>query len=358
MKSLDIPQQRLLNQHIAGVGYKDPVDVVRTLGAVQAQDYSAAKWAVGLRCPQTTDATLEAAFSRGDILRTHVLRPTWHFVMPEDIRWMLALTATRIKRSMAQYYRQMELDAAQLRRSNTALTKALQGGKQLTRLELRAFLRRSGINTAGLRFSFITMHAELERLVCSGARRGKQNTYALLDERAPQAKPLEQDEALARLAQRYFTSRGPATLKDYQWWSGLSPADAKAGLEMVKSKLTCETLDDQTYWFAPSALIAKHKKPTAFLLPNYDEYIVGYTDRDAIFDAAHTEKLDARANPLFQHTIVLDGRIVGTWKRAVKKDSVLVTQNLFHPLSKTEQRAVSAAAERYGKFVGLPTKLE
>ena len=358
MASMDIPRLRLFHQRIANTGFKDPVDVVRWLGAIQAQDYSAAKWAVGLRCSQTTDTALEEAFSRGDILRTHVMRPTWHFVLPEDIHWMLALTAPRVKRAMSQYYRQLELDAAQLRRSNASLTRALQGGKQLTRLELRTHLQRSGINTDGLRFSFFVMHAELERLICSGARRGKQFTYTLLDERAPRVKTLERDEALARLAQCYFSSRGPATLKDYQWWSGLSPADAKEGLELVKSKLTCETMDEQTYWFAPSTPMAKHRSPSLFLLPNYDEYIVGYTDRSAIFDASHTEKLDARANPLFQHTIVLYGSIVGTWKRTIKKDSVVLTQSLFRPLSKAEGRAVSIAAERYGKFVGLPAKLE
>jgi hypothetical protein len=356
MKSSDIPQLRQHNQHITGTGFKDPVEVVRWLGAVQAQDYTAAKWAVGLRCQKTTDAIFEEAFSRGDILRTHVLRPTWHFVTPEDIRWMLALTAPRIRRAMSTYYRQMELDAAQLRRSNSALSKALQGGNQLTRSELRTVLQRSGIKTDGLRFSFFIMHAELEQLICSGPRRGKQPTYALLDERAPGIKTLERNEALARLARRYLTSRGPATLKDYQWWSGLTPADAKAGLEMIKSKLKTEIVDGQTYWLADSTRRVKDDPHIAYLLPNYDEYIVGYTDRSAIFDTVHTDKLDERANPLFQHTIVVDGRIVGTWKRDYKKDSVVISLRLFHPLSKAEHGAISAATKRYSAFHGLPVK--
>jgi hypothetical protein len=191
----------------------------------------------------------------------------------------------------------------------------------------------------------------LDGIVCSGARRGKQFTYALLDERAPQARTLDSDEALAEFARRYFTGHGPATLQDFVWWSGLTVADARAGLEMVKSQLMHEAIDGQTYWFSPSTPPAKDLSQTVYLLPNYDEYIVGYKDRSAVFDASHTKKLDPRGSILFSHTIVLDGRVVGTWTRTMKKDAVMITPNLFIPLNKAATHAFVASANHYGAFL-------
>src|SRR5713226_2242979 len=228
MTNLDIAHRRLHNQLITRPMFEKPDDVVKWLGAVQAQDYAGAKWALGLRMQGVTDDVIEQAFADGAIIRTHVMRPTWHFVAPADIRWMLALTAPRIN---AYYNRKLELDDAVFRHSNAVLAKALQGGKQLTRSELASVLQLAGIAADNLlRSTYIIMRAELDGIVCSGARRGKQFTYALLDERVPQTRNLDRDEALAEFARRYFTSHGPATLQDFVWWSGLAAADAKAGL--------------------------------------------------------------------------------------------------------------------------------
>jgi hypothetical protein len=349
---MNIAHQRLHNQLITQRTFEKTADVVRWLGAVQSQDYAAAKWALGLRVQNSTDEIIEQAFADGAILRTHVMRPTWHFVSPADICWLLALTAPRVNAGNASWYRRLELDDALFMRSNAVLAKALQGGKQLTRAELMSVLQRAGIATDDLqRFTYIIMRAELDGIVCSGSRRGKQFTYALLGERAPQARTLDRDEALAELAGRYFTSHGPATLQDFVWWSGLTAADARAGLEMVTSHLMHEVIDGQTYWFSTSASPAKDLSQMVYLLPNYDEYVVGYTDRSAIFDAEHMHKLDARGNVLFQHTIVLDGRVVGTWKRTLKKEAVILTPSLFTPLNEAETRALAASAERYGAFL-------
>jgi len=286
------------------------------------------------------------------------MRPTWHFVLPADIRWMLALTAPRIKAQVAYYDRKLELDDALYARSNTILAKALEGGNQLTRSEIASILQDAGIATDDLlRLGYIVGRAELDAVVCSGARRGKQFTYALLDERVPQAKTLERDEALAELARRYFTSHGPATLQDYIWWSGLSAADARAGLDMVKSGFIREDADAQTYWFAASTPITNGLDSTVHLLPNYDEYIVGYTERSALFDMQHTGKLDSRGNVLFNHTIVIDGQIVGTWKRTVSKRAVGIEPNPFIALTSTQSDALAAAAARYGDFLSLPAVL-
>jgi hypothetical protein len=351
MTNLDIAHQRLHNQLITQRAFEKPGDVVEWLGAVQAQDYAAAKWAVGLRLQGVTGDDIEQAFAGGAILRTHVMRPTWHFVSPADIRWMLRLTAARVNALNAYYYRKLELDDAVFTRSNAMLAKALQGGKQLTRAELVSVLQQAGIATDDLlRFTHIMMRAELDGIVCSGARRGKQFTYALLDERAPQAKTLDRDEALVEFARRYFTGHGPATLEDFVWWSGLTVADARAGLEMVKSQFMHEVVDGQTYWFSRSLPPAKDISLSAYLLPNFDEYTVGYKDRSAVFDAAHTRKLDPRGNVLV-NTMVLGGQVVGTWKRTMKKDAVIIIPNLFIPLNEDEIRAFAESANRYGAFL-------
>jgi hypothetical protein len=359
MTNLEIANQRLHNQLITRQTFEKVEDVVRWLCAVQAQDYAAAKWALGLRMQNMTDEIIEQAFASGAILRTHILRPTWHFILPADIRWMLTLTAPRVIAASAYYYRALGLDDTVFSRSNAVLAKALQGGKQLTRAELATVLQQAGIATVnGQRTGQIIMRAELDGIICSGARRGKQFTYALLDERAPQARMLDRDEALAELAMRYFMSHGPATSQDYVWWSGLTVTDAKVGLGMVTSQLMYEVIDGQTYWFSSSTSHAKALSQTVSLLPNFDEYIVGYTDRRAVFDESHIQKLDARENVLFNHTIVLDGQVVGTWKRTIKKNAVLLTPNLFTTLNETATRALADSVNRYCAFLNKAVNID
>ena len=299
------------------------------------------------------DAAIEEAFARGEILRTHVMRPTWHFVTPEDIRWMLDLTAPRIKTAMAHMDRQLGLDKSILKKSIAALRKALQGNQRLTRAELAPILEKAGVSTDGYRMGQLMGHAELDQIICSGGRKGKQFTYALLEARAPQSKSLERDDALAELAKRYFRSHGPATLQDFVWWSGLTVNDARKGIEFVKSQLACETIADQSYWFV-DAPAARNPFAGAHLLPNYDEYTVGYTDRISIFDTVHTDQLDSRGNFIFQHVIILDGLVVGTWKRTIKKKEVLMELSSFMTLTDAQNQAILTAAQNYGKFLELP----
>jgi hypothetical protein len=352
-----IALQRLHQQRIAQHHLKTPVEIVAWLGAVQSQDYGMAKWAVGQRLQAVNEAALEQAFTDGAILRTHVLRPTWHFVTPADIRWMLQLTAPRVHQLNGYWYRKLEIDAAVASQTITAIIRALQGGKHMTSAELATVLQQAGIAGIEERLLYLILYAELEGIICSGARQGKQFTYALLDEHAPAAKLLQRDEALAELARRYFTSHGPATLQDYGWWSGLTVADVKASLALIQSELHQEVIDGQTYWMGEALPVTKSASPTVYLLPNYDEYLVGYTDRSAIFDAQHTEKLDSRGNVLFNHTIVVDGLIAGTWKRTLKKQTVVIETTLFRPLTAAEQDAFAAAAKRYGEFLGLSAVL-
>ncbi|GAB4417131.1 MAG: winged helix DNA-binding domain-containing protein [Anaerolineae bacterium] len=355
MIDLDIINRRLNNQNLVGTALEKPEEVVARLGAVQAQEYAWAKWALGQRATGLTDAAVERAFNEGAILRTHVMRPTWHFVTPADIRWLLALTGPRVNVAMASNYRGLELDEATFARSNAVLAKALQGGKQLTRPELAAILQQAGIATADLlRFSHIMLRAELDAIVCSGVLRGKQHTYALLDERAPQAKTLERDEALAELTRRYFTSHGPATLADFGWWSGLTMAEARAGLEMAKPHLVQEVIDGQTYWLPSSPSPVNITSPTVHLLPAFDEYTVAYKDRQAVLDPAYPPQAKS---DILNPAIAVDGKIVGTWKRALKKETVMITTNFFTLLGPAETQAMAEAAQHYGAFLGLPVTL-
>jgi len=355
----NIAVQRLYNQRLLQTEFQTPSEVVAWMGAVQSQDYAFAKWALGLRLVNGTDAVIEQAFNAGAILRTHVMRPTWHFVTPADIRWMLELTAPRVNAFNAYKYRQLELDEPLLRRSSAALAKALQGGKQLTRNELRVVLQKAGVATGPLhrggehRMAYILMWAELDGVICSGPRRGKQFTYMSLDERAPHARKLTRDEALAELTRRYFASHGPATTQDFAWWSGLTMADAKAGLDMHGSQLSHEVIGGRTCWFSSVETAVKDKAVAAHLLPALDEYTVAYQDKSAVFDPTDTKRLGDRGEFLTNHVIVVNGRIAGTWRRKLKKDAVIFTCNLFATLKTAEQRLFAAAIQRYGKFLDL-----
>jgi len=342
-RGLDIARLRLRNQYISFPLSGTPVDVVRWLGAVQSQDFAGAKWAVGSRLPEATDKEVEEAFDKGSILRTHLLRPTWHFVTREDIRWILELTAPRVSAANAYNYRKLGLDQKIFKRTHAAIAKALAGDNFLTRDELRQVLRKRGIPTDNpLTMIHIMAQAETDGLVCSGPRRGKQFTYALLEERAPKAKSLKKDEALAELAKRYFLSRGPATLQDFSKWSGLTIADARDGLESVKEKLCCEVVDGKSYWLSPAAPLDNSRSPIAHLLSVYDEYFSGYKDRSAYGGAEVREKLIALDNNLY-YIVVLNGKIAGTWKRTIGPRQVEVKINIFGALKKSEMRAVAAA---------------
>jgi len=321
-------------------------DVVSWFGAVQAQDYAGAKWALAVRLKGAKDTVIEKALDEGKILRTHVMRPTWHFVSPEDIRWMLELTAPRINAGNASRYRDFGLTEKVLNKCHDILIKSLAGEKHLTRTELSEILNKANIHTHDNRAAHILMHAELVGLICSGPRRGKQFTYALMDERVPQAKPVERDEALSRLVERYFISHGPATVHDCAWWSGLTLADVKKGISIGGDKLNTATINKHEYWFAANMPEAGRMSSQIYLLPNYDEYIVGYVDRTALAAASH---INSRDNALFSNTVIVKGKVAGVWKKTLKKDKIEIELESF---GKIEQKPLKKAIDLYGKHLG------
>jgi hypothetical protein len=338
--------KRLAQQRLSANPLATPGEVVGWLGAVQAQDYYGAKWSLGLRMQDATDDLIDQAFDEGAILRTHVMRPTWHLVTPDDIRWMLALTAARVKAANAYMCRQLELDEALFARSNPAIARALEGGQFLTRAELGAKLAEAGIKAEGNRLNYVMMRAELDGVVCSGPRRGRQHSYALLEERAPQARTLARDEALAELARRYFTGHGPATVHDFSWWSGLTVADARVGVEMAAAHLAQEKINGETHWLSEEMASEARPTPQALLLPTYDEFLVGYTAYDEARRAGREEVA-------FNSALAIDGQIAGSWRRTLKRETAVVELAPFEPLTDAQAEAVGDAARRYGEFLGL-----
>jgi len=351
MNKSDIAKIRLFNQQITATKFTAPEDIVRWFGAMQAQDYPMAKWAIGLRIPDATEEKIEQTIADGKILRTHLMRPTWHFVAGCDIRWLIALSAPQLKSTSGAMFRQFGLDAETCKRANDLIAKTLEGGKHLTRAEIMLELKNEGIDSDNYRASYLMFNAEIEAIVCNGVKRGKEQTYALLDERVPKTAEISRDEAIAELTLRYFTSHAPATLKDFIWWSGLPTADARKGLEMNKSNLVSQEIDGQTYFLADSLLIPPDKADSLHLLPAFDEFMVSYKDRSAALDP-HLAKEAITGNGIFKPIIVVGGKIRGVWKRAFKKDSMIIEKILFGELNRSENEVFQSKAQKYGEFEG------
>jgi winged helix DNA-binding protein len=349
---LEIPLLRLYNQQLTSPSFEKPADVVSWFGAMQSQDFAAAKWAIAQRLKNQTDISIEQAFNNGDILRTHIMRPTWHFVTPKDIRWLLALTSPRVHRFNGYYHRRSGLDKSVFQKSNAIIQKTLQGGKQLTCDELNTHLKRHHIPTQDLGLSFIIMQAELDGIVCSGLRRGKQFTYMLLEERVPKHKEITRDAALYELTKRYFQSHGPAQIKDFVWWSGLTVEDTRSGIDL-NPKLHKETINDKTYWFFPPGHEIKSKNDNAFLIPGFDEYFIAYTDRSDILEKKYAKELN-QGGGMINGVVVIHGKMVGGWKRKFIKKSVVVTIRLFEKITDEQQNEIKKQAERYGTFANMP----
>jgi hypothetical protein len=334
---------------------------VRALTAVQSQEYPAATWALGQRSRDVTEAEVDRLFDAGSILRTHVMRPTWHFVAPEDIGWLLSLTAPHVRRALAVYGRRLGIDVTERRRVNAALTSALRGGRHLTRGEVREALQRSGVEATGQRLAHLMIHAELDRVVVSGPRRGRQLTYALYDERVPATRHLDRERALAELTRRYFTGHGPAQPRDFAWWSGLSMADVRLGLELASPSLHHELIEGVPHWSGGDVPGPGDEPPdsrTAHLLSSYDEFLVAYRDRSASTDAdGRTGLLPFPYGSVLASAVIVHGRIAGTWKRRRTGAAVTVEAVTPYVLDAVATTALAAAAGDFGRFLQAPVTL-
>lgn len=347
--TFDIASARLESQLLTNQKFKSVKAIVSHFGAVQAQDYPMSQWAVGSRLPGSTETTIENAIDKGEIIRTHVLRPTWHLIAAEDIHWMLELTGGNILRQMNSMNRQLGLDEKVFSKSIDIITKALDGGNHLTRDELNEILNHSGIQTNNYRGLHILAHAELHRIIGSGKRKGKHHSYALLDERVKSQKKLNREEALAELANRYFTSHGPATLKDFGWWSGLSVSDTKLAVELNNKKIICRDIDGQTYWAKSFGKTSEEQ--SVFLLPAFDEFLISYKDRSASIPVGHSPKAFT-VNGIFKPILIVNGQVIGIWKRTIKKDKVTIEFTFFEKRPMALKNEITAEAEKFAAFIG------
>jgi DNA glycosylase AlkZ-like len=352
----DISHQRLVNQRIAPPAPARPEDVVRWMGFIQAQDYAGALWAVGLRTPDVTETEVEQAICEHQFVRTWPARGTLHFVAAQDVRWMLALLGPRAIRAAASRHRQLGLDEETFARSRKRVAQVLRGGNRMPRQELYQALDSAGIATEGQRGIHILGKLAQEGLICFGPRDGKQHVFLLLEEWLPEAPILPHDQALRELARRYFTSHGPATARDFAWWAGLAAADARAGLEMVQKDLTQVEVDGKTCWGPPPPSGKQEPVPAAHLLPAYEEYLLGYTDRSAVLEPKFAKQMITR-NGMIRTIVVIDGQVVGVWSRVIKKGAVEIKPVWAAQPGETELQAVRQAAGRYGAFLGLEAVL-
>lgn len=363
MTNRAIAHARLRNSRLVGRHFATPEEVVGWFGAVQSQDVSGALWALAQRLPRDAGATIEslgAAMDDGRIVRTHALRPTWHFLVPSDLRWIQALTGGRVHQVAGTMYRRCRLDGDAFRRADMALRAALSGGRALTRDELAAAVAPTGIDLAdSLVITHIAMHAELDALIVSGPRRGRQATYQLVDERVPPAPPVARADALRELTIRYFRSHGPALAHDMAWWSGLTVGSVREGIGLAGTALDGRRVDGKDYWAAAGAFDPEPgliPEPHVLLLPNYDEALASYRDYGPMVDDALPRARNV-ADVLGAHIVVRDGFVVGGWRRALTAKQVTVTVTLLIALTPAELDALATAAAAFGRFVGLPVEL-
>lgn len=347
---------RLASQQIVSTTFKTPKDIVDWMGAMQAQDYAMAKWGIGMRLPQSTRQDVEKAIDTGKIIRTHVLRPTWHFVSPEDIYWMLELTAPRLKRSMRSRDKELGLTETLYTKSNSIIEKALEKDTYLTREELMIKLQKAKIPTHDYRSGHLMFRAELDGIACGGAAKNKKQTYALLSKRVKRTTALNKDEALAKLARRYFSSHCPATLKDFIWWSGLSVKDAQNGLDLVKPHFISEIIGAETYWLSNSFAKFSTSKASAHLLPAFDEFTISYKDRSATLPLGHQKKAFT-SNGIFKPVVIVNGEGIGLWKRILKKEKVIIETELFKKPTVAVKDLIKKAGERYGRYLEMPAEI-
>jgi hypothetical protein len=353
MTASAISNQRLCNQHVHGTEFNSAKELVHWMGAMQAQDYAMAKYAIGIRLQNATNQTIEDAINKGEIIRTHVLRPTWHFVAAEDIRWMLGLTAKNLNRALLSNNKRLELDEKTFKKCNSIIEKLLGNGKHLTRKEIMAALETKGVKTNDLRAGHIMFRAETDLVVCNGIKSDKQFTYALFDERIPSTKKKTEEEAVADLALRYFKSHGPATLQDFTWWSGLSVRDAKNGLEAIQSSLISEKYKEHIFWFGKDGGFGKKKSNSLFYLPSFDEFLISYKSRDVSISSDHATHAFT-SNGIFNPIIVHNAKVIGVWKPQFKK-GILIKESFFlKPTEKQKQLCTKAEAE-FRRFMGIET---
>jgi hypothetical protein len=339
---------RIRSHQLGNSGFNEPEKLIAWMGAIQAQDYNMSKWALGIRLKSATIKDIETALNKGKILRTHVMRPTWHLVAAEDIRWMLQLSKERIKSSCASRDRNLEITEELYSKCNRLIENILKDNNHLTRQELSLALTKAGIAVDTSRMIHFMMRAEIEGIICSGIDKGNRQTYSLIDERVPPAKMLHKEEALATLATKYFRSHPPASLQDFVWWSGLSVSDAKQAIHLIQTELLTIRFHESPLWVHQSYSEESESFNTFHFLPAFDEYVIAYKDRTSILEMEHHPKAFSK-NGIFHPVIVSNGRVIGTWQKTGNKNRIAIRPAFFEA-TKSDDDRLKIAESRYKAF--------
>jgi hypothetical protein len=359
MKAPAIARRRMRNSGLTARRFRSPEEVVAWHGAMQAQEYGLAKWSIGQRARDVADEHVDRALETAAVIRTHVLRPTWHFVAAADIRWMLRLTAPRVRRHLSSRFRELGLDHTTLARCETAIASALTGNRRLTRQELGRVLAAAGVDISGQRLPYILLHGELEAVVCSGGLSGKQHTYALFDERVPTSPGFDHDEALVELVRRYLQSHGPATAQDLRWWSSLPMADIRNALHLLGSDVRNEVSEGTTFWLLSADTRSPRGGSRVHFLQLYDETLVGYTESRFFGDPRATAARDAwRDRSLPGGVLLMEGGVAGHWRRALKKDLVTLEIFLYDEFASPMVQRLGTAVGQMARFLGRSAEVE
>jgi hypothetical protein len=354
-------------------GVSRVADTVRHLLAIQAQDFAQAVWAIGLRTPGAVRRDVMAALASGDVIRSAPIRGTLHFLAARDLRWILRLTAQRTLAGARTRFAELDLDEATFERAAEVAAAELAGGVALSREEFLAVLRAAGISTEGQRGYHLIFNLSHRALICWGPPRGNQQALVLVDEWIPNSDDLDRSSALREFALRYFTGHGPATERDFAWWSKLTLADARAAIALARDELTELTLDGVTFWagyatagpatldpasLGPASLDPAGKssaEPAAlrevYTLPGFDEYLLGYQDRSHVLDADHLQRIIPGKNGIFLPTLVSRGKVIGTWRKGDVATATSTTAELFAPLTARETAALRRSEKAYERFM-------
>ncbi|WP_343696045.1 winged helix DNA-binding domain-containing protein [Flavobacterium sp.] len=357
MTHSEISHHRLVSQKLYKTDKCSPQEIVKHFGAMQAQDYAMAKWAIGSRC-DASEKEIEEAVNSAQIIRTHILRPTWHFVSPEDIYWMLDLAGPQVKRMTISGAKKFGFDSKKLEQANNSIEKLLSGNNHLTRDEIMQELGIKRTSKEDFLSAAIMMHAEQDGLVCNGRMKGKKITYGLLEERVQKPKTkLTKEEALAKLALRYLESHGPATLLDFSWWSGFPPTICAKAIDAIKLQLEFVEIENQNYYFVNQNIEKVNFKQSIHFLPAFDEILISYKTREASFLTDHQTKVFTN-NGIFKPIILEDGKVIGIWKRTIKKDHAKIETEFFNETENSKKQILFEGIKSFEKYLGTKIVIE
>lgn len=345
---------RLASQKMASQRFQSPEEVVAWLGGVQAQNSNWAKWSIGLRGKSFNEAVVDKAIQDLKIVRTWSYRGTLHFLIASDLSWLTALLSPGIIKGNARRYRELELEEVDFRKSQEVLRRVLQGKRSLTRSEIKALFKDQEVPAEGQQVPYLLQRATLDGLICHGPKLGREATFVLVPEWIEPGSSLNREEALRNLALRYFSSHGPATERDFAWWAGMTLEEARLAIKTT-SDLVPVDLEGTIYW-AVGNPPPRETVESGFLLPPFDEYLLGYRERSTILDQDQTKRVNPGGG-MIKPTLVLNGEILGTWRSKVRKSRMEVSIQPFGDIDSNQKDLIDLAANRLADFKSLPVTL-